>query len=150
MTDGNVGAIFEKQKDSDAMRVALENLRPRIRKDTQAILHLSSPLNEQKTLSDALSYPGSSFLNKFLLYLLYRCGAISQKTGKLKSLIDEHNIDPSDVICRYGADTLEHISGLFSDASVVRSRIQEMKDKALQVPRPLWDPGCFWKGVRPT
>ncbi len=131
-----------RENDDRRLRMARERLANRIRKDTQVTLHL---LGRDK---DVTQFPqifgrSSSFLHRLITYLLYRCGAFSLDFTELNAAVGRHNIDPSHVLCRYGADTIGHLKSLFVDPDTVTARLAEMKQSQSQKPDRFWTPGTF-------
>lgn len=78
---------------------AIDALRKRLRRDTEAILHL-----KVRRLSE-LFEPGTSrisFQNKVLVYLLYRCGGFVPSNLGEKALMQQYGISSKRVIRRHG------------------------------------------------
>jgi hypothetical protein len=139
--DANVLDLLQENEDT-LLRAAKERLGNRIRKDTRITLHLRGSKNE------ATSFPyifgrHSSFLHRLITYLLYRCGAFALDFSELAAAVNRHHVDPTSVLCRYGATTIEHLKSLFADPSAVAPRFAEMQEKQLQAPERLWIPGTF-------
>src|SRR5260370_32364129 len=120
----------------------MQRLGNRIRKDTRVTLHLRGSKNEVKSFQDIFG-PHSSFLHRLITYLLYRCGAFALEFSDLPTAVSRRHVDPSNVICRHGADTLENLTSLFVDPRTVALRFATMKKKQLQSPQRLWKPGTF-------
>lgn len=139
--DENVFGLLQ-EKDDTWLRKAKERLGHRIRKDTRITLHLLGRRRE------VTSFPYifgrySSFLHRLITYLLYRCGAFSLDFSELAVAVDRHQVDPANVLCRYGANTIEHLMGLFADPAPVALRLNEMRQQQLQTPNRSWIPGTF-------
>lgn len=143
-TAGSDSNIFKMLDDSEPkiLRPAREELCKRIRKDVIVTLHLSGRNDEVKSFPQIFGR-NSSFLNRMLTYLLYRCGAFAPDFSTITGAVARHNVPPANVICRYGANTVEHLLALFVDPSTVAVRFIDMKKKQDQVPRRLWAPGLF-------
>ena len=76
-------AAVEKELLGPA-KIALSN---RIRKDTRVTLHLRGKDNNIKAFPQIFG-PSSSFLNRLLTFLLYRCGAFAIDFSKLSNVVD--------------------------------------------------------------
>jgi hypothetical protein len=128
--------------DDTRLRIPRERLANRIRKDTQVTLHL---LGRHKDVTKFQHIFGrrSSFLHRVITYLLYRCDAFDLDFSELSAAVDRHDIDPSNVLCRYGADTTGHLKSLFVDPDTVTPRFTEMKKRQVQKPNRFWIPGTF-------
>lgn len=137
----NVFKLLQASED-DALRNAKRRLRDRLRKDTQVTLHLRGRERKAKDISYIFG-PHSSFLHRVITFLLYRCGAIALDFGGLDQAVALHHIDANSVLCRYGADTIQHLSDLFVNPRVVVRRFKEMKEKQSQYPERLWAAGTF-------
>jgi hypothetical protein len=115
----------------------------RLRTDTTVIMHLSGsgtpPNNSVSQIFDARS----SFLNKMLFLLLYRCGAFKLSFDTLERTVQDYDVGERNVICRYGTDTMGHLLTFFSDPDAVRASLHYMRDNPAQYPHRLWAPGCF-------
>jgi hypothetical protein len=139
--EANVFDLLQDREDS-LLRKAIERLGNRIRKDTRVTLHLRGRNNEATNFQYIFG-AHSSFLHRLIAYLLYRCGAFAMDFSDLATAVSRHHVDASNVLCRYGANTLEHLQSFFVDPSTVAPRFVEMKAKQLQAPQRLWTPGTF-------
>jgi hypothetical protein len=137
----NVFDLLRKSEEQ-ILQHAKERLRNRLRKDTQVTLHLRGRKKEATSFSYMFG-PYNSFLHRLLSYLLYRCGALALEFGELDGAVARRRVDASSVLCRYGANTIEHLASLFVDPETVTRRFAEMKEKQLQSPERLWVPGTF-------
>lgn len=125
--------IFEKAKTE---------LSKRLRKDTRVALHISGKEGDVKTFSHIFgSY--SSFLNRMLVFLLYKCGAFSISLTDLATTVSRHGAPSENVLCRYGADPLTHLRAMFSDVECVEKRFNDIRKCQAQMPHPFWEPGTF-------
>jgi hypothetical protein len=138
----NIFSLLEAVEQEGLLDTAKNELRKRIRKDTNVILHLSGKGGEIKTFQQIFG-PNSSFLNRLMTYLLYRSGAFGLDFGELPNLAERQNVPDTNVLCRYGAKTIEQLNQIFSDPKVVESRLMEMKANQKQTPKRLWAPGVF-------
>lgn len=144
-TDRNVYDIMESNLPSEIRDIVLEaikRLRKRLRKDTVVVLHASGKNGENKSLR-ALFDPHSSFLNRTLLYLLYRCGGFVLSLGGLEEAKREFAVRDDRVVRRYGANTLGAIKALFSDPEAVSNKLDAMKTVGRQVAARRWPLGAF-------
>lgn len=87
--------------------------------------------------------PTSSVLNRVLIYLLYRCGAISISRRPLDEAISSAQISADHVLCRHGCDTERHLKLIFNDYSHVEKAFAKMVSKQAQHPERYWKPGYF-------
>ncbi len=117
-------------------------LQRRVREDTSVTLNINGGKPEGNPFS-VIFGPGSSVLNRLLVYLLFRCGAITVEHRQLKMRVKERNIPRGNVIIRHGCDTLQQLGELFEDFSVVRSSFDDMYDNQRQAPKPFWPPGFY-------
>lgn len=137
----NLFSLFQRD-ETTLLRNAKSRLEKRIRKDTQVILHLSGRNKEIKHFEQIFGLY-SSFLNRLLIYLLYRCGAFALDFSELNDAVRRHQVASNCVICRYGANTSEHLLSSFVNGSVVARRLTKMKEMQIQSPQRLWTPGIF-------
>jgi hypothetical protein len=135
---------FQRFLDSEAdwFRDAKERLSTRIRKDTRVVLHIRGRQGDVKSFPQVFNRT-SSFLNRLLTFLLYRCGAFAISFDELPAAVRRHGVPTKNVLCRYGANTLEHLRGIFIDFDKIANRLQELKDTQPQVTRLAWEPGTF-------
>ena len=137
----NLFHLFEKDS-SGVVAGALTRLGRRIRKDTKVFLHLSGKGGGNSMLPQVFG-ESSSFLNRFMLYLLYRCGAFVPTFNSLDDLIEETRVPLDNIVCRHGADTLRHVERLFNDGTKIRRRLNEIKRRQQQTPEMWFEPGFF-------
>jgi len=118
-------------------------LRKRLRKDTAVTLHIAGKNLATPTDLDDIFGATSSVLNRVLIYLLYRCGAISISRRPLDEAISSARISTDHVLCRHGCDTESHLKLIFNDYGVVADRFVEMEMTQAQHPERYWKPGYF-------
>lgn len=118
-------------------------LRSRLRKDTAVTLHIAGADKEKPNDLQDIFGPTSSILNRVLIYLLYRCGAISISRQSLTDAISSAHIANDHVLCRHGCDTEHHLRLLFDDYAQVKSAFARMKKDQAQHPNRYWTPGYF-------
>jgi hypothetical protein len=128
--------------EEDLLLQAKRELVDRIRKDTRVTLHMRGKDGNVRSFPQIFGRY-SSFLNRLMTFLLYRCGAFSLSFSELGSAVRRAGVPPANVICRHGADTIDHLHALFVDHASIEGRLAEMKLKQEQKPRRLWVPGSF-------
>ena len=136
----NVLDLFELE--DERLAGATKALAARIRKDTQVVLHVKGRNADPKSFSHVYG-PHSSFLSRLLTFLLYRCGAFSISLGDLHDAVLRHRVPPENVLCRYGADTLGNLLGIFVDVDQSDKRLRQLKARQPQKARRFWEPGTF-------
>jgi hypothetical protein len=137
----NVFNLFKAIED-ELLSHAKTQLADRIRKDTRVTLHMRGRHNEITAFPQIFG-SNSSFLNQLLTYLLYRCGAFAPDFSELAEAVKRYNVPDTNVLCRYGANTIEHLSALFVDSSRLAKRFAKMKQDQKQKPYRRWVPGIF-------
>lgn len=128
---------------SQAITKAQARLAQRLRKDTKVIMHLTRHGKRKITNLPPVFAAPTSFLNKLLFFLLYRCGAFSTSFSGLDATIARFEIPKENVICRHGTDSMANLLELFVDPKAVRRRFRRMKEQPAQEPRQFWLPGTF-------
>jgi len=122
---------------------AIDALRKRLRRDTEAILHL-----KVRRLSE-LFEPGTSrisFQNKVLVYLLYRCGGFVPSNLTEKALIEQYGIATKRVIRRHGTLRDTQLKAMMSDTlyqAIETHREKPGTAKLLQGVTARWPGGFF-------
>ena len=119
-----------------------KRLGQRLRKDTTVVMHLAGPTGRVTSLPEIFA-ASSSFLNKFLLFLLYKSGAFATSFAPLEATIKEFEIPRENVICRHGTDIMGHLRRMFIDAELVQRRLELIRGNQAQTGKRLWVPGCF-------
>lgn len=133
---------FEKIEDK-LLSNPKNSLRHRLRKDTAVTLHIAGKDSEKPNDLGDVFGPTSSVLNRVLIYLLYRCGAISITRRPLDEAISSAQISADHVLCRHGCDTERHLKLIFNDYSHVEKAFAKMGSKQAQHPERYWKPGYF-------
>lgn len=122
---------------------AVDALRKRLRRDTEAILHL-----KVRRLSE-LFEPGTSrisFQNKVLVYLLYRCGGFVPSNLDERALVQQYGISSSRVIRRHGTLRDPQLKAMMSEAlyqAIEAHREKPGTAKLLQGVNARWPGGFF-------
>jgi hypothetical protein len=142
--------VFEMLRASEVqmLREAKEKLRNRLRKDTQVTLHLRGAKNEATNFPYIFG-PYNSFLHRLISYLLYRCGALAIDFGELSEAAERRHVETRSILCRHGANTMEHLTSLFVHPDKIKRRFEEIKEKQSQSIERLWLPGTFPHYSRP-
>lgn len=118
-------------------------MRKRLRRDTEAILHL-----KVRRLSE-LFEPGTSrisFQNKVLVYLLYRCGGFVPSNLDEKVLIQQYGISSKRVIRRHGTLRDPQLKAMMSETlyeAIETQRVKPGTAKLLQGVNARWSGGFF-------
>jgi len=76
-------------------------IRERVRKDTRVVLHLAGREQKNSWMADAFR-SNASFMNRMLLYLLFRAGAFVPSFSSLEETVQRHSVLSDRVICRHG------------------------------------------------
>jgi hypothetical protein len=139
--NANVFDLFV-QSERDWLRDARDRLSVRLRKDTRVVLHIKGKDGGTKSFREVFG-PHSSFLNRLLTFLLYKCGAFSISLDDLQKSIIRHQVPAGNVLCRYGSDTMGHLRRIFIDFEHIEQRLKDMKDRQSQTARLEWKPGTF-------
>lgn len=119
----------------------LDMLRHRLRRDTEAILHL-----KVRNLADLFSgkFSRMSFQNALLVYLLYKCGGFAPSTEKETDLSERLAIRPGNVVRRHGTNRLEPFKQLLSDKLYdAIKKDQKKKSRLRQGSIIQWSGGYF-------
>lgn len=133
---------FEFLEDT-LLKSPKDALRNRLRKDTAVTLHIAGKNPDKPNDLGDIFGPTSSVLNRVLIYLLYRCGAISISRRPLDEAISSAHISADHVFCRHGCDTESHLRLIFNDYGLVEDAFARMEQKQAQHPERYWKPGYF-------
>jgi hypothetical protein len=128
--------LFDRARDLGRKFDLIHVIKKRLRADTVASLQIK---NGQR-VSDAFGGK-SSFLNRFLVSLLFEAGGFSPRFGDLDSSVDMDAFDG--VIVRHGTNNLDHLKSIFSeDISKLLTTLQE-KRAGTSVPQNIgfWETG---------
>jgi hypothetical protein len=117
----------------------LENLRRRLRQDTAVILQLAGR-HGNHSFADVFDH-SSSFLNKFLLFALFKCGAFTTSFADLDSTQRDFLIPESNIILRHGSEKPQYVRDLFVDPTTVEPGITNIANQ--QSTDRLWSVGIF-------
>jgi hypothetical protein len=107
---GDVGAEF---------RASREALRKRLRRDTTALLHM-----QQQSFS-AIFGPGTSFQNRLLVYLLFKCGGFIPTSDEIDKMVTQNAVSRDCIITRHGTDRTSQFTRILSGnvLSVIKGRL---------------------------
>lgn len=136
--------ILIEQSDNflELIRKLLNKMSDRLRKDTKVILHAKGSGEGPRTI-DKLFGPGSSILNRMLLYLLYRAGAFLVRFNAIDEVKREFNVPSSNVVQRHGTLAYEAVLDLFVDPVSVAPHLDEMRKDDRQSTEQLFSLGYF-------
>jgi FAD dependent oxidoreductase len=129
---------LSSEKPSEEWNRLLAELRERLRRDTEVVLHLKSDV---RNLAD-LSKRRISFQNALLVFLLYKCGGFVPSTEKESRLCKRHGIQEKHVIRRHGPDPRAQVARLLSDDLVPNE--EEIEDRLQQSVESQWWPGGYF------
>lgn len=138
---------FEKMECNSNTRTefdaALERLRRRLRRDTDAILRL-----EVRKLSQLFDPPTSriSFQNKLLVFFLYKCGGFVPSNQKEEALVVQYHISESRIIRRHGTLRDSLLEELLSEKlykAIETRRGNARPDPFSQTDEARWPGGYF-------
>lgn len=124
---------FFKNLEGLFFKVPIERLKSRTRKDVRVMLHISGAGGNVSSFSDIFG-PTSSFLNRMMTYLLYRCGAFSISFDSLENTVNKFKAKSGTIICRYGADAFGNLKSIVVDFDAIEPRLNEMKANQAQTP----------------
>lgn len=139
--DANIYELLTRY-DQNLLVKAKQEISNRVRKDTSVDLHIAGKDGTITRFSEIFGRR-SSVLNRVMTFLLYRCGAFSLSFEQPSEFARKSGVASDHVLCRYGADTLRHLSDMIVDHTDLETRLTEMKDGRKQVARRLWRPGVF-------
>ena len=100
-----------KHADSPLKMISKVLVWPRIKKNVEVIVHLK----DSAELGEIINNPAVTFYNRFLFYVVWAAGKITLKTGDLLDVAKRHQIKPSSMIIRHGADSRAPIRGVLSE-----------------------------------
>jgi hypothetical protein len=114
----------------------------RLRKDTNVMLHIRGKKSGTSRIEEIFGNR-SSFLNRLMAFLLLRARAFQINSDDLPTAVNKHGAKPANVLCRYGADSLNHVRSIFADSDFVDRRLLAIQEAQCQYARQLWSPGEF-------
>jgi hypothetical protein len=120
------------------LRRAADDLRSRLRRDTEVMLH-----TRQRSFA-ALFGRGTSFQNRLLVYLLFKCGGFVPTSACAKDIVAQYSIARDCIVTRHGTLREDQFRRLLS------SKLAREFDRSLRSPRklsltdePRWPDGYF-------
>lgn len=147
----------EANPDQDiktACRDVLERLHHRLRNDTTVILRLRPQDYEYENFTGIFDQENSSFQNRLLAFLLYKCGAFYASTREICSLAAEHSVEDDRIIRRHGTDKIDVVKSVLNKK--LHERLVAMgeiaKDNPAEysgTPEILWSGGYFDEPLSP-
>lgn len=120
-----------------------KDLRHRLRRDTEVILHL------QVTKLSQLFDPATariSFQNKLLVFFLYKCGGFVPSALEEHKLVQQHSIHRDRIVRRHGTHRDDQLRAILSDAlykAVETRRGGAKPDPFSQSDKIRWNGGYF-------
>jgi hypothetical protein len=132
-------ALFDQARELGGKHHLIDTINRRLRADTVASLQIHTG----QRVSDAFRGK-SSFVNRFLVSLLFEAGGFSPQFGDL-DLVDADDFDG--IIVRHGAKTDAHVKNLFSEdisvllADLEKKRIDQKAIIDTSQREGLWEPG---------
>ncbi|MFH6786299.1 MULTISPECIES: FAD-dependent oxidoreductase [Methylobacterium] len=127
----------------DEFDVVLKILSNRLRRDTDAILHMKIKKISELFNTDSIRI---SFQNKLLVYLLYKCGGFIPSTADEGKIRSEHAIPDDRILRRHGTDRLGQLQNLLSSelSSIIKNyRESSFSYSFRQTDKALWPGGYF-------
>src|SRR5262249_44432562 len=129
------GSLYDK---FDALRLAnssaqaewsrlLDELQQRLRRDTDAVLHLKPQVRNVATLFK-LDKRRMSFQNALLVFLLYQCGGFAPSTEDEELLCKRLGIRRKHIVRRHGPDRRAQFKRLLAkelNKRIVESKLQQ-------------------------
>jgi hypothetical protein len=110
-------ALIEQPDEvGEQFRAACDDLRKRLRRDTNVILHM-----RQQSFA-AIFGPGTSFQNRLLVYLLFKCGAFIPTSEKTAEIIKRNGLTPDCIVTRHGTNREEQFTRILSGGLLTRFR----------------------------
>lgn len=119
-----------------------KRLSERLRKDTRVALNIRGKDGGTRAFREIFE-PGSSFLNRLMTYLLFRCGAYSISFEPLATAAEHQAAPAENVLCRHGAKPMEHLSSIFTDKDEISDRLATLRVDPQQLAERMWVPGSF-------
>lgn len=125
------------------LNILLDGLRNRLRRDTDAILHL-----RVRNFADLFGSNVSrvSFQNALLVYLLFKCGGFSPSYEEEDALVKRFAIQPEHVVRRHGINRIQQFERLLSKEFVGVIEADRKKNgggRLLQAAKIRWTGGYF-------
>jgi hypothetical protein len=105
-------AAFEALDHEPEFQPACDALKRRLRRDTDAILHLKKRMLAE-LFDDA--HLKIAFQNRLLIYLLYKCGGFVPSCTEIPALAQMHSIPDAQIVRRHGTLRDENLALLLSD-----------------------------------
>ncbi|QOZ06642.1 FAD/NAD(P)-binding protein [Bradyrhizobium sp. CCBAU 51765] len=87
---------------------ACNDLRLRLRRDTEVVLHM-----RQRSFA-AIFGPGTSFQNRLLVYLLFKCGGFFPTDVAIPQIVAQHSIPDDCIVIRHGTYREEQFQKILS------------------------------------
>lgn len=135
--------LYADSKMAPLLEIVRAELAKRLRRDTDAVLHLKSP-GTMAALFDT-KRSKISFQNAFLVYLLYRCGGFAPSVETEKALCAQYGIGKDAIIRRHGTDRLGQLRRLLSAElfAELSTDFQKLQQDFMQPAAIAWRGGYF-------
>jgi hypothetical protein len=120
----------------------MDLIRKRLRTDVKVGVYLGGKDGEHSFIRDV--FGGKvSFINRVLLYFLFRCGAFVPIFSGFDAWMAANGVADDRRIVRHGTDVVRHLSRIFSNPTRIADRIRNLKDIQGQRPDPIYPLGSF-------
>lgn len=137
----NLFNIMEELWNPSLERIK-DRMSKRLRKDTVVIVHAGGENGERNDVRQLFDNH-SSVLNRFLLYLLYKCGAFGIVFDRLAEAVKRAGVAPAEVVSRHGTDRRQNVLDLFAYPDRLAARVDELATSRPQQAGRLWPTGFF-------
>jgi hypothetical protein len=132
-------AAFESLSEQEGpvgveFRAICDELRKRLRRDTSVILHM-----RQQGFA-AVFGPGTSFQNRFLVYLLFKCGGFVPTNIEANQIVKQNALTRDCIVTRHGTNREAQFTRVLSGALLTKFK-RRYKSKAFSLPD-----GIAWRG----
>lgn len=126
----------------ELVTLMVQRIQVRLRKDLMVVLHGAGKNGKNKSIWDLLAGK-SSFMNKVLLYSLFKAGAFTLTFDSLKDVVRLYNVTRTNQIIRHGTRAKGEVLRLFVSPDLVSSRLNDMESSDEQSADQLWPAGSF-------
>ncbi|WP_315806817.1 MULTISPECIES: hypothetical protein [unclassified Bradyrhizobium] len=128
----------DKGPSSVELNDACNDLRLRLRRDTEVIFHM-----RQRSFA-AVFGPGTSFQNRLLVYLLFKCGGFFPTDIAIPKIVAQHSIADDCIVIRHGTYREEQFQKVLSGNLVQQFNRRVKSGRTLSLTDvPQWAGGYF-------
>ena len=121
--------LFEEEPEiAQAANGVVEDLRHRLRNDTHVVLHLKGDTH----FNQIFEQTSTSFHNRLLAFLLFRCGGFYPSNRDIDSLVHEYEVPKNRLIQRHGTTRVEQITEILSPKLLQEIEKGSPKDSLLE------------------